>query len=127
MTDARRFVAGKLWLLVAIVTLPLTVLGAVLGGGLGGALVATVGWFLLTPVLLFFGEEVADLFGVEAEADDATADDPLETLKERYAAGELSEAEFERRLERLVELDEADLKHRESAAEEREPERSLER
>lgn len=29
--------------------------------------------------------------------------DPVETLKERYAAGELSEAEFERRLDRLVE------------------------
>lgn len=28
--------------------------------------------------------------------------DPVETLKERYAAGELSEAEFERRLDRVI-------------------------
>ncbi|WP_226006893.1 SHOCT domain-containing protein [Natrinema salinisoli] len=31
---------------------------------------------------------------------------PLEELKRRYAAGEIDEAEFERRLERLVAVDE---------------------
>lgn len=31
--------------------------------------------------------------------------DPLETLKDRYAAGELSDAEFERRLDRLLDTE----------------------
>jgi uncharacterized membrane protein len=39
-----------------------------------------------------------------ASEDDADAD-PLATLQERYAAGEISEAEFEQRLDRLLESD----------------------
>lgn len=35
-----------------------------------------------------------------------TAENPVETLKRRYADGELSDAEFERELERLLEADE---------------------
>lgn len=37
--------------------------------------------------------------------DEATEADPLATLQERYAAGELTEAEFERRLDRLLDSD----------------------
>lgn len=44
-----------------------------------------------------------------AESDDDGADtaaaDPVSTLQQRYAAGEVDEAEFERRLERLAETD----------------------
>jgi len=36
------------------------------------------------------------------------ADDPLTTLKRRYADGELTDEEFERRVDRLVELDEVE-------------------
>ncbi|SFS07329.1 Short C-terminal domain-containing protein [Halomicrobium zhouii] len=35
--------------------------------------------------------------------------DPMSTLKRRYATGELTEDEFERRVERLVETDRSDL------------------
>lgn len=122
MADAHQFVAGKLWLLVAIVTLPLASLAAIAGlGPLAGA-ITVVGWFLLTPILLFFGHEIADLVvggadaeeasgesaaaaGAGADADATAADDPVETLKERYASGEIDEVEFERTLERLVALD----------------------
>lgn len=110
------FVAEKLWLVVAIVTLPLTSLaavsGAVLPGVLAGLLVTSipiVGWFLLTPLLLLFGEEIADwLVGADIDAADADGEpaerpeDPVETLKRRYAAGEIDEAEFERRLDRVL-------------------------
>jgi uncharacterized membrane protein len=42
-----------------------------------------------------------------AERDAAAAEtDPVTTLQERYAAGELSEAEFEAKLERLIEANE---------------------
>lgn len=37
-----------------------------------------------------------------------TGEDAVATLKRRYAAGELTEAEFERKLERLVALDATD-------------------
>ncbi|MCU4741371.1 SHOCT domain-containing protein [Halobacteria archaeon AArc-m2/3/4] len=37
---------------------------------------------------------------------DTDTDDPIEVLKQRYATGELSEAEFEHRLDRLYEADE---------------------
>ncbi|HMB49040.1 MAG TPA: SHOCT domain-containing protein [Natronoarchaeum rubrum] len=111
---SHEFVAEKLWLVVAIVTLPLTSLVAVSGAVLPEVLaellvtsIPIVGWFLLTPLLLFFGEEIADwLVGADAETVDAEgeerSDDPVESLKRRYAAGEIGEAEFERRLDRLL-------------------------
>jgi uncharacterized membrane protein len=52
------------------------------------------------------GESVAG--GEYAEEDEATPEaDPVATLKRRYAAGELGDDEFERGIERLVELDES--------------------
>jgi len=39
------------------------------------------------------------------ETDDADPPDPLSILRERYACGEIDEAEFERRVERLLETD----------------------
>ena len=41
-------------------------------------------------------------FGVLSDDEPAEPADPLATLQERYAAGELSEAEFERRLDRIM-------------------------
>lgn len=106
---AREFVAEELWLLIAVVTLPLAGLGGLVAEPVGGA-IAMIGWFLLTPVLLFWGKDIAALLyaddNSEAGADDDI--DAVETLKRRYAEGELSDEEFERRLDRLVALDEAD-------------------
>jgi uncharacterized membrane protein len=53
-------------------------------------------------------ERVTDEESTAGTADGGTGDETaLESLKRRYANGELSEAEFERKLERLVELDES--------------------
>ncbi|QLK27794.1 SHOCT domain-containing protein [Natrinema zhouii] len=108
----RGFIANESWLLVAILTFALASITGAAGLGALASAISIVGWFLLTPILLFWGEEVALLLEND-EATDATRNgetdaesDPLEELKRRYAAGEIDDAEFERRLERLVAVDE---------------------
>lgn len=101
----KEFVANDLWLLIGIVTFGLISLAGMAGfGGLAGAL-TIVGWFVLVPIFLFWGDEIAEIAfeGDEgAAASPASGDDALDELKRRYAAGEIDEAEFERRLERLI-------------------------
>jgi len=79
--------------------------------------VASVGVLLLGVFALVGARALArDVSGrvedAAAESNTATAneagEDPVAALKRRYAAGELGEDEFERKLERLVELDGAD-------------------
>ncbi|QCS42212.1 SHOCT domain-containing protein [Natrinema versiforme] len=108
----RAFIANEGWLLVAILTFALTSIAGIAGlGALAGA-ISVIGWFLLTPVLLFWGDEVAllledaDATGTTQTTETDAESDPLEELKRRYAAGEIDETEFERRLERLVAVDE---------------------
>ncbi|MGQ3413541.1 SHOCT domain-containing protein [Natrinema sp. LN54] len=108
----RTFIANEGWLLVAILTFALTSIAGIAGlGALAGA-ISVIGWFLLTPILLFWGDEVAllledaDTTGTTQTAETDAESDPLEELKRRYAAGEIDETEFERRLERLVAVDE---------------------
>lgn len=96
--------------LLAVVTLPAGILaGMVFGGGAAGA-VFVVGWLLLVPVSDILFDEVLDLDAVEVGSDEPAAttsgeDTALATLRERYAAGDIDEAEFERRLDALVETE----------------------
>lgn len=97
----------------------------VIGGGLIPLMYGLASWY---------GER-------EQDAGDGTArseqQDALEALRSRYARGELSETEFERRLERLVETETVEdarrsveqRQGRERPADEREPveQRDLER
>lgn len=62
---------------------------------------------------LLFGDELLEKLTplLEADGDTDTADsrkDALERLRTRYADGELSDSEFERRLELLLETETAD-------------------
>ncbi|OYR42371.1 hypothetical protein DJ82_02440 [Halorubrum sp. Ib24] len=103
--------------LVAVLSFGLTSLFAVLlPGALGPLIPATfiLGFFVIIPLVLLLGEdfplvESGDAAGASA-ATTAAAGDPLETLRERYATGEIGEEEFERRLDRLLETE--DLKGR---------------
>ncbi|QSG06109.1 SHOCT domain-containing protein [Halapricum desulfuricans] len=79
--------------------------GAMGGGGVGG-----VGWFGLGPLLwiVVIGAIVALVAGY-ARPNGSTGnrphsgtDDALAALRERYARGELSDEEFERRRQRLL-------------------------
>ena len=122
---AKEFVANDLWMAIAILTLGAIVLLGSLGLGAVSGVVVAIGWFVLTPLLLFWGAEIAEfLYGAETPQ----GTDALTELKGRYARGEIDDAEFEQRLERLIELDElsqdtrrvAERTHRSSA--ESEPE-----
>jgi len=103
--------------IVAVATLPLAALAAIFVGGEAAAVVAIVGWFFLVPVLGILSEHVdlREWLGDRRERDRTVGatrgderddeDDALQRLRERYAAGEIDEVEFERRLERLLETE----------------------
>jgi uncharacterized membrane protein len=78
----------------------------ILGAGMI-ALFANVSWFWVIWVVGFavVGPLIGILTDDEEEDTDETPDDPVERLKRRYADGELTDEEFEHRLERLMELD----------------------
>ncbi|MFW5900400.1 MAG: SHOCT domain-containing protein [Halodesulfurarchaeum sp.] len=72
-----------------------------------------IGYIIAVPMTaLVFGdrEAIAEWWAEEDVSipEDESEIDPLETLKNRYAAGELSDAEFEAKLERLLELEESE-------------------
>ncbi|MBS3760847.1 SHOCT domain-containing protein [Halodesulfurarchaeum sp.] len=72
-----------------------------------------IGYIIIVPMTaLVFGdrEEIAEWWEDEDVTipEDTNETDPVETLKNRYAAGEISDAEFERKLERLLEIEESE-------------------
>ena len=107
----------------AVTITSLVVTGLWLGlflSGVGGSLwlvVLVVGYAALIPLVttLYGDEEELEQwgYGEEPTADEADRSergderseaDALETLRERYARGELTDEQFERKLERLVEI-----------------------
>ncbi|TKX87863.1 SHOCT domain-containing protein [Halorubrum sp. SS5] len=88
----------------------------VVGAGVAAPLLTGVWWWL--PLVWFFGLVIAlPVFHVltkpvpEDDADDradATGDPALDALRERYARGDIDEREFERKLDRLLETEDAE-------------------
>ena len=92
---------------------------ALLFSGVGGMLwliVLLVGYIVVVPlVALLFGDEAdveewwdqdeRERIETEPTGTDREARDALETLRDRYAAGELTDEQFERKLERLLETE----------------------
>jgi len=123
--------------LVALFSLPLTFVAVAVASTVSP--VATVGVLALTLLGAVYlvgsgalGGYLADRIAVDRgrsrSADDAAvAEPPVERLKRRYVEGEIDDAEFERRLERLVAADRrresADREGREGSRRGRESER----
>jgi uncharacterized membrane protein len=70
------------------------------------------GYVVVVPVTAFlFGDEEDleewwdDDADVATDEADASEDDALDTLRKRYARGELTDEQFERKLERLLEVE----------------------
>jgi uncharacterized membrane protein len=99
--------------LLAVVTLPVGILAGMLFGGGAAGVVFVVGWLLLVPVSAILFDEVLDIDELElggetdqqAHGSAAGEDTALATLRERYAAGDIDEEEFERRLDALLETE----------------------
>ncbi|QZP38944.1 SHOCT domain-containing protein [Halobaculum magnesiiphilum] len=137
MTSPRHRLVRAAPALFAVTTLPAVALAAILVGGQAAAVVAILGWFLLTPLSAVLLDEVFEVDDGDDEdleraldalrewrADDAgsrpdgptdssTGDptderNPVDRLRERYAEGDIDEAEFERRLDLLLETEDAD-------------------
>lgn len=109
--------------LIAVLTLPVGVLVGLTVGFEAAAVVFVVGWMALVPGLGVLREWLGDDDDLAAMAGAVTEqeeEDPLETLRERYARGEIGDEEFERRLEELVATEEGPERPRSDR--EREPE-----
>jgi len=94
--------------LIAILSFGVTSLSAVLSFGVLGPAAFILGFFVLIPLVVLLGDDFP-LVGTEEPTEEsvsAAKDDPLATLRERYATGEIGEEEFERKLDRLLETEE---------------------
>jgi hypothetical protein len=114
---------------IAVATLPVGILTALFVGLVPAAVVFVVGWLFLVPVVAILQDALGEPGPVEEAVSTAMTDavseaaseatsgrspsgnseDPLETLRARYAAGEIDEVEFERKVERLLETEDVDV------------------
>lgn len=100
--------------LIAILSFGLTSLFAVLLPTVLGPLIPAAfitGFFILIPLVLLLGEDFPLVASGEPDASTeigATAERPVAALRERYASGEIDEAEFERKLDRLLATEDLD-------------------
>lgn len=86
------------------------------------AFVVGIEWFWMIWVVGFV--VVLPLVALVFDTDDADGaaperDDPLLILRERYARGELTDEQFERKVDRLIETEELDAEIEEETATER--------
>ena len=106
------------WKLVATIAVLSTGLAMLAGAaGFGGSIASVsiiLGWFILAPLVALLGSKLPMIESPEDETAQHETDarktteptvDPVDHLRERYARGELTDSEFERRLDRLLETE----------------------
>lgn len=104
-----RFDRKTLLSTLSVLTFGLTALAAVAGLDFLVPTIFVLGFFIVVPLVGILGDSLpiveSGTDGVSVERG-VTADDPVAELRSRYARGELTDEEFERRLERLLETEE---------------------
>ncbi|AJF26055.1 SHOCT domain-containing protein [Haloarcula hispanica] len=105
----------KLVATIAILSLGIAMLAGVAGfGGPIASMSIILGWFILAPLVALLGSKLPMIESPAAEPDSDETEmtttseptvDPVDQLRERYARGELTDSEFERRLDRLLETE----------------------
>ncbi|WP_135824660.1 SHOCT domain-containing protein [Halorussus ruber] len=102
---------------LSVLTFGLTALAAVLHLDFIVPVIFVLGYFVLVPMVAMLGDslpmvasESDEDAAVESVQSASSGDDAIDELRARYARGELTDAEFERRLERLIETEDADAK-----------------
>jgi hypothetical protein len=92
---------------LAVLSFGLTALFAVLDFEALVPVTFVLGFFILLPLVGVLGEDLPYVVADDEEStdSDASADDPVAELRQRYARGDIDEGEFERRLDALLETE----------------------
>ncbi len=106
-----RFEKTTLLAALSVLTFGLTAFFAVVGLEFLVPTTFVLGFFVVVPLVALLGDALpmveSETDGVEVERE-PTGDGPIDELRARYARGELTDEEFERRLERLLETEDAE-------------------
>ncbi|WP_439026914.1 SHOCT domain-containing protein [Haloarchaeobius sp. DT45] len=105
----------KLPAVIVFATLAAVIVLGMMGFGSIAGLVAALGFVVVLPLSAILNDEIRSLFGGRTDRQrvaqsqvSSQSNDALEELKRRYAAGELSDEEFEARTEKLLENESLD-------------------
>ena len=91
--------------IVSVLTFGFSSISAIIGLRLFPAVIFAAGFFILVPLIALLGEDFPLVDGDEDSPSPAPRQDPVETLRDRFASGEISQREFEERLEYLLETE----------------------
>jgi len=110
-----QFEKKRLLAVLSVLTFGLTAFFAVVGLEFLVPTTFVLGFFIVVPLVALLGDSLPIVesgskqdASVESVRSEQSADDPIDELRARYARGELDDAEFERRLERLLETEDAE-------------------
>ncbi|NHN60191.1 MULTISPECIES: SHOCT domain-containing protein [Halorussus] len=108
-----QFEKKRLIATLSVLTFGLTAFFAVVGLEFLVPTIFVLGFFILVPLVAILGDSLpwveSEVDGVEVERSVDAGDGPIDELRARYARGELTDEEFERRLERLLETEDAEV------------------
>jgi uncharacterized membrane protein len=110
-----QFEKRRLLAVLSVLTFGLTAFFAVVGLEFLVPTTFVLGFFIVVPLVALLGDSLpivenkdgneTKTDSVRVEESDDLGDAPIEKLRTRYARGELTDTEFERRLERLLETE----------------------
>lgn len=112
--SSMQFEKKRLLGILSVLTFGLTAFFGVVGLEFLVPTTFVLGFFIVVPLVALLGDSLpiveseSEGKDVRVEQSGNVGDDPVEQLRERYARGELSDAEFERRLERLLETEDVE-------------------